>query len=340
MPKGGVGTAHETHEAHGTTRFLMGMINARSHLGIALFAGLVAVSLRGATLRHDFLALDEGLVNLLHIDESNPAGNWIVPVGQATPRDMQLIGGGRVLIGHDAGYTEFDLATGKIAKEVARFKGVTSVRRQSNGHTLIVGVNLDGTTGIVMLEVDGRDAVVQKTVVSGNYVRLVRETEQGTFLLMNDTMVREVNRTGVTLHEWTVPGFRHAWKAVRLPDGHTLASAGFGAFLAELDSEGAIVRKFGAKSDALASANPNFYATFQILPNGDVVVANWQGHGPGHGASGVQLLQFDRGGAIVWQWSDAKIISSLQGVLVLDGLDPNRLHDERHGVMAPVAQAR
>ena len=156
------------------------------------------------------------------------------------------------------------------------------------------------------------------------------------FLLMNDTMIREVTSDGTVVHEWTVPDFRHAWKAVRLPNGHTLASAGYTPFLVELDGGGAIVRTIGAKSEALAFAKPNFYAMFQLLANGDIVVANWQGHGPGHGASGVQLLEFDRAGAVVWQWSDAKIISSLQGVLVLDGLDPAILHDECSGVMAPI----
>ena len=33
-------------------------------------------------------------------------------------------------------------------------------------------------------------------------------------------------------------------------------------------------------------------------------------------------------------WSRAELISSLQGVLVLDGLDTGKLHDERGGVMA------
>jgi len=34
-------------------------------------------------------------------------------------------------------------------------------------------------------------------------------------------------------------------------------------------------------------------------------------------------------------WSKPDLISSLQGVLVLDGLDTSKLHDERSGVMAP-----
>jgi len=150
-------------------------------------------------------------------------------------------------------------------------------------------------------------------------------------------MIREGDRSGKILHEWTVPGFKHAWKALRLPNGHMVASAGYGAFMVELDENGAIIRKFGAKGETPAAVNTNFYAMFQLLPNGDFVVANWQNHGPGHGASGVQMLEFDPTGKIVWQWSEASIISSLQGVLVLDGLDLSKLHDERNGVMAPLA---
>jgi hypothetical protein len=82
----------------------------------------------------------------------------------------------------------------------------------------------------------------------------------------------------------------------------------------------------------------NFYAMFQLLPNGHIVFANWQAHGPGHGESGIQLVEIDpaQPTQLVWQWSEAKFISSLQGVLVLDGLDTSKLHDERTGVMAPL----
>jgi hypothetical protein len=301
----------------------------------SVFAALANIGLCAVPIQHDFVAIDEGLGNLLRVNQKTPAENWIVAIGKPMPRDMQLIGNGRILIGHDAGYTEFDLRSGKVVKEVARYKGVTSVRRLPNGLTLIVGVNLEGSPGIVLLEVDEL-RVVHQTVLAGNYVRLVRETAQGTLLVMSDTTLREVTPAGATVQEWTVPGFRHAWKAVRLANGRTLASAGFGAFLAELDSTGTLVRKIGANSDALAAAHPNFYATFQVLSNGNITVANWQGHGPGHGAAGKQLLEFSPNGELVWEWSDANLISSLQGVLVLDGLDVTKLHDERVGVMSPI----
>lgn len=301
-----------------------------------LLLGLGLASLRGAPIKHDFLAIDEGLAQLLHVDEKNPAKNWIVPTGHPQVRDLQLIGGGRVLVGHDAGYTEFDIASGKVARDVAVFKGVTSARRLPGGNTLVAGPNLAGEKGVVILEIDSSNAVKQKTIFPGNYVRLLRETAQGTWLMMNDTMIREGRRDGTLLHEWTVAGFRHAWKAVRLPNGHTLASAGYGAFMVELDDQGRVARRFAAKEQMPAAVNANFYATFQLLRNGHIVLANWQAHGPGHGASGVQLIELDEKSAIVWQWSEAKLISSLQGVLVLDGLERSKLHDERNGVMAPV----
>ncbi len=310
---------------------------------------LLPVAVGAAEIQHEFLAIDEGAGHLLHIDQHDPAKNWIVPIAPAVPkdaahgpkwkvapRDMQLIGGDRVLISHDAGYTEFDIATGKQLKELSTYVGVSSARRLPNGHTLLVGVNLDGATGVTVLDLNAADQVTGKTVYPGDYVRLLRETAAGTWLMMNNTMIREGDRSGKLLHEWTIPGFKHAWKAVRLPNGHLLASAGYGAFFVELDANGGIVQKFGAKDEMPAAVHANFYAMFQLLPNGHIVFANWQGHGPGHGASGIQLLEFDAKHAIVWQWSEAKLISSLQGVLVLDGLDRNVLHDERNGVMAPV----
>ena len=147
--------------------------------------------------------------------------------------------------------------------------------------------------------------------------------------------IREGDREGNYLREFPVEGFYHAWKSLRLPNGGLLISAGYGAFMVELDAAGEEIRRFGGKGQVPEAVNPFFYAMFQLLGNGNVVLANWQGHGSGFGNSGVQLLEFDPGGGIVWQWGDPARISSLQGMLVLDGLDLSKLHDERDGVMKP-----
>jgi len=316
---------------------------------ICLLACLCAAALQAAPIKHEFIAIDEGKNNLLYVNENDPAKNWIVPIGKSHPRDLQLVGGNRVLIGNVTGYSEYDIATGKQLVDVTNFAPanartdtdeVTSVRRQPNGHTLVAGISIGGSKGVVVLDVDPQGEVRNKIVYPGNYVRFLRQTAAGTYLIVCDTKICEGNSAGQFIWEAPVEKFGHAWKAVRLPNGNTLASAGYGGFMVELDPAKNTVRKFGSKEQVPAAIKSDFFASFQLLPNGDVVVCNWQGHGPGHGSSGVQLLEFDKAGAIVWQWSKAELISSLQGILVLDNLNTALLHDERNGIMEPVPPGR
>lgn len=287
-------------------------------------------------IQHEFLAIDEGHATLLHIDERDQSKNWIVPIGQPAARDMQLIGDGKILIGHHHGYSEFDTKLGRLVKEFKSFEGVTAVRRQPNGHTIIAGVDVAGAKGVVVLELDMSDREIRRAIFPGDYVRLIRQTGLGTYLMSCNDRIREGSTDGKYLREFPVEGFYHAWKSLRLPNGNLIVTAGYGAFVVELDAGGKTVRKFGGKEQVPEKVRPFFYAMFQLLPGGNVVLANWQGHGPGFGASGTQLLEFNRDGQIVWTWSKADLISSLQGVLVLDGLDTSRLHDERTGIMSPV----
>jgi hypothetical protein len=69
------------------------------------------------------------------------------------------------------------------------------------------------------------------------------------------------------------------------------------------------------------------------------VVTNWEGHGSGNGGKGLQLLEYDPSGVLVWKWKqDPNLVSSLHHVIVLDGLDTTKLHDDVNGVLAPVTQ--
>ena len=287
-------------------------------------------------IQHEFIAIDEGHATLLHVNEADQSKNWLVPIGQPAARDMQLIGSDKILIGHHHGYTEFDLKLGRMVKELAALEGVTGVRRQPNGHTIIAGVDMPGAKGVAVLEYDKNDQEVHRAIYPGDYVRLIRQTDQGTYLMSCSDRIREGSRDGKYLREFPVDGFYHAWKSLRLQNGNLIVTAGYGAFVVELDQNGKILRKFGGKECVPENVRPFFYAMFQLLPNGHIVLANWQGHGPGFGRSGVQLLEFNTAGEIIWSWSKVDLISSLQGVLVLDGLDTTRLHDERSGIMQPL----
>jgi hypothetical protein len=87
--------------------------------------------------------------------------------------------------------------------------------------------------------------------------------------------------------------------------------------MARFDANGELLGTFGGEGDVPDEVAPFFYATFQQLNDGRLIVANWQGHGPDNGGKGRQLLEFDDEGRLLGSWSDPGNISSLQGILIL-----------------------
>jgi hypothetical protein len=194
---------------------------------------------------------------------------------------------------------------------------VTAVTRRPDGSTLVTGMNLDGRGGVNVLTLDAAGAIAHTAYRDGDYVRLMRVTPQDTYLLCTNDHIKETTPDLVELRRFAAPGFEHAWQAVRLGDGSTLVSAGYGGFVAVFDAEGRLTRRFGAAGDVPAEVQPFFYAAYAFLPDGQLLVANWQGHGPDNGHKGRQLLQFDAAGHLVGSWSAAERISSLQGILLV-----------------------
>ena len=203
-------------------------------------------------------------------------------------------------------------------------------------------MNWQGKKGVVLVEVDNTGAIKKQIAYGGfNYLRLVRETPAGTFLVAADDTLFAGSRAGDILWKIKINGRKdrsHIWQAVGLAEGKTILSTGYDANLQVFDAN----RKLIDSISGPAEVNPDFYAGFQILADGNYVVTNWQGHGPDHGAVGVQLLEYSPAGKLVWSWKqDATKYSSLQGVIVLDGLNTNYMHTENgKGVLAPVKEIK
>jgi hypothetical protein len=306
---------------------------------LLLLTGLVGVAGLGGLVHgqipHRYLLCDEGNANLHLVESEKSPPGWTVPL-EGNGRDLQLIGNNRVLISTPAGgYYEIDLAKGARMKQVKTFGAVQSARRLPNGHTLLAGDNLQGNQGVTVLELDPQDRLIRKTGFPGmSAMRLLRLTPKGDFLFGSGDRVVEADATGKIIWEARIPG-ASVYKALRLPNGDTWVSTGYGKTLVLLNRGKSVLKTF-PNSPLPAEAKANFFADFQILPNGHVVVANWQAHGPGHGDEGIQLLEFDSAGALASSFrQDPARFSSLHAVLVLDGLDPARLHDERAGLQVP-----
>lgn len=281
------------------------------------------------------LLRDEGLSQLSYVNLANPQSNWRLPVPAG--RDIQLVGAGRVLIGTGTGYEEREIATGNKVHELTSYNGTIAARRLRNGNTLLVGLNWQEKQGIVLVEID-KNGISQRLIVypGFGYVRLVRETVAGTFLVTADDTVFEGKADGSILWRARIVGRDkpHAWQALRLQDGKTVVSTGFAANFQFFGVDGKLLDTIGGT----ANVKPHFFSGFQILANGNYVVTNWQGHGPQFGAVGIQLLEYTPDGKLVWSWKqDPAKFSSLQGVVVLDGLDLNFLHvEDASGKLVPV----
>jgi hypothetical protein len=60
-----------------------------------------------------------------------------------------------------------------------------------------------------------------------------------------------------------------------------------------------------------------FYAGFQVLPNGNLVVANWTGHSGRDFRPGWKLIEFTPDGKVVWNWN-APWTGTPNAVIVFD----------------------
>jgi len=305
-------------------------------------AALVAVVALGAAraaaeepVRHRFLALDESRSQLHYVDQLQTGQDWTLQLPGRT-RDLQLVGGHRVLLSTGNGCQEYDLRTRELVKEVAdpRFEGTLSVRRLATGHTIICCAG-----GKKLFELDpGGQVIREATFPAVELTRLVRLTPEGTVLMgATEDKLIEVALDGRIIREMKVPGARCVYQALRLPDGRLLVATGYSATVEELAAAGQRVWKAGGLP-APEGMYFLFFAGFQVLPSGDVVVSTWTGHGADDSRKGPQLVQFNRAGDIVWQWHDPERAGSIHGVIVMDDLDPAVLNDDCAGVLGAVTR--
>ncbi len=299
--------------------------------GVAGSGGVAAAGAAGAgggtfdRSKRKLLLRDEGNSALHYVDLETPTENWhqTVPVG----RDLQLVGSRRLLIGTENGYEERSLDDGSVVKSVVGYPGAVSAHRLHNGNTLLSGAAFHGGTGITLVEVTPQGSVARSISYPGDYVRLIRESKGGNFLVAAENRVFEGDTAGNVVWEVTVQGHAmpHAWEALRLASGDVLVAGGYAASLQIFGPDEQLKQTITGGDGAL----PFFFADVQVMPGGSYVVANWQGHGTGFGDKGLQVLEYDSSGKLIWSWKqDASFVSSLQHLIVLDGLDVEKLHVE------------
>jgi hypothetical protein len=293
---------------------------------------------------------DEGSSALHYLDLDSPSRSWSF---NGPGRDLQLIGDGRVLRSTPTGFTELDLADGKLLHTVTLpgTPAIESARRLPNGNTVLLG-NDQG--GILIQELDARGKPLENRVLVGAGLlkgRLVRHTAEGSFLFCSETdgarVVHEADFEQGVKELFRIPQAVPAdsmLKATRIAPDRIAVSTGYAASLLIVDTaRQEVVQTIGGKAQAEPPGlrrplSPNFFSGFQLLPSGSFLIANWQGHGPSHAADGYQVLMYGADGSLQWSFDQTEFahMTSLNNVIALDDLDVSKLHDELTGVLAAV----
>ena len=285
-----------------------------------------------------FLIGDEGNGKIHRVTPGKPAQSWSIPL--AGNRDLQLIGGNRFLANSENGFAEYDLTTGAQLKKTA-YTGIGSIqslRRLQDGRTL-VGANT--ATGVVFAFLNAAGAEQKRVsyAIAGPVYRMMRYTDAGHFLFGSGDRVIELDSTGKEMRNIRIPpsgALRFtAYKVVSKGNGVLWATTGYAKSLVEISSAGAVKNIVADSTDM-----SYFYNDFQIMPDGHFFATDWWGHGPGNGGKGPMLREFDAKGKEIWKWQDSVLVSSAHAVIVLDGLDLERPHDDFTGIQTPVSPNR
>lgn len=200
---------------------------------------------------------------------------------------------------------------------------IYACQRLANGNTFIA----ESSTGR-LLEVDPKGTVVKEIKLlpegkaSGGhsgFMRNARKLENGHYLVAHFSAkaVKEYDENGKLVLTIPAPGGPHS--VIRLKNGHTLISSG-DAKLKGVGQQGVMeVDEKGAKIWEVTAADVpgfKFMGGMQVLPNGNLVVANWQGHLKNSAAP--QLFEITRDKKVVWTYSNLKDMKTISSVQLLD----------------------
>jgi len=185
---------------------------------------------------------------------------------------------------------------------------VHTCQRLKNGNTLI-GDNQNGQ----LIEVDAKGKVVKKVSLATNNLghscmRIARQLDNGNYLVCQegDRLVAEYNKKGKLLR--TIQTNGKCFKAVRLENGNTLVSEGDACTMSEYDKQGQLVWRFSGSEYPELKAN--WFAGFQLLPNGNMLVCNWLGHG--FKGMGIPLFELTKDKKIMYYYlNNEHIISNV-----------------------------
>ena len=94
---------------------------------------------------------------------------------------------------------------------------------------------------------------------------------------------------------------RYCYQAEWQKDGTLLTTGGYLPELVRFAADGKVLSRVQAQQPE--GLSNYFYAGFQVLSNGNCMLANWTGHSGRDFRPGWKLIEFAPDGKVVWRWN-------------------------------------
>lgn len=266
-------------------------------------------------IAHRYFCVDSTKKRVVVISKDGKV-EWEYPVNGG--QDAWFLSDGNVLFSERLGVKKIRMSDKKIVWEYKgdRKNEIHSCQPLPNGNVLIAECG-----ACRLIEVDSAGKIVKEikiatttTNVHGQ-IRLARKTKNGTYCVAftGEGAVREYDGDGKILRDIKLPGMQ-PYVALLQDNGNLLVSCGDGHSIVELDKNDKIIWRIDEND---LPENPlRFVAGLQVLPNDNIVVSNWGGHG--HVGEQPQIFEVTRDKKVVWQAFDNDILGTVSVTHILN----------------------
>jgi hypothetical protein len=288
---------------------------------VSLFAVTSAFS--ADPIRHVLVMGDESRGFVHYLDQFNTNNNFSVKANRPV-WDMKRVSENKYRYVHGNSFAVIDL---KDRKEVDTFSdkklgGLTTVCDLPDGGFL-AGTNQKAGEPAKDAVVVYRYAADRKLMARSVFdtlrnLRMMTVLKSGEVLLAHNdgvarcTLAPEGSEKGAIVQAYKLPRGRNAYKAIPRKAGGLWVGGGYAEALFAYSDDGQVLKTFQAQQpDGLKN---HFYGGLFQQENGNVMVANWTGHGANDSKTGWQVIEFDAEGQVVWHLHDPVAYGSISGI--------------------------
>ena len=270
---------------------------------VACVAVACVAEVRAGT--HRFLFSDFMNRKVVYVDESNRNAYKETFLPEVA-FDLTRCSQNQLVVAQRYGCRIYDIERLKLLSEIKdteHIKYATSATRFPDGRTFI----LDGPA----IHEYGADGKWVRKFTFGDRVkqtRVMRFTDRGTVLIgaytgFAEVVLDESLPPEKRVRAWfQLPGeARYCYQAQWQKDGTLLTTGGYLPELVRFAADGKVLSRVQAQQPEWLSNY--FYAGFQVLPNGNCMLANWTGHSGRDFRPGWKLIEFAPDGNVVWHWN-------------------------------------